>query len=177
MKKDLIVHFTFATAFFAAITLLQGWFDISYLSFWLGAVLGTVLPDADHLFYVYLLRPQEATSKEAVSLMSERKLLKTWDLLASTRTQRINLLFHSAHFQLIFLIFAIWIITSSQSLLGKGIVLAFMLHLLIDQVMDLMETKNIDHWFTKLPVNLDYDQKRLFMFVNGVLILIFGILL
>jgi hypothetical protein len=174
MKKDLLTHFSFMVALFILISLYKDWVRVEFLPYWFGGILGTLLPDVDHLIYVYVVKPTESTSQRVAGLLSDRKVFQSWDILAKTRGERKDLIFHTAHFQLIFLVFAIFIITSSGSLLGMGLVLAFMLHLLIDQIIDLMETDNLGNWFAKFPFILDDKQKRYFVFANGILILLLG---
>ena len=176
MKKDLLTHFSFMVALFVMISLYKDWLRLEFLPFWFGGILGTLLPDIDHLIYVYVIKPTEATSQKVAGLVSERKVLQSWDILAKTRGERKELIFHTAHFQIIFLIFAIFVITSSGSLLGTGLVLAFILHLLIDQIIDLMESNSLDNWFKKFPFTLDDKQKRWFVLANGILLLVFGFL-
>ena len=174
MKKDLATHFSFMVALFALVTVFKGWFALAYIPFWLGGIIGTLLPDIDHLIYAYVLKPHEVTSQRVASLISQRQVGKTWDLIYSTRNERKDLVFHTAQFQLLFVVFAFFVITSSGSLLGTGIVLAFSLHLLIDQVMDLTQTGNFEVWFEKFPFALDSEQKRYFLIANGIIILILG---
>lgn len=177
MKKEVLIHFLFLLAFFIFITLFKKWFDLIYLPFWFGGILGTILPDIDHLIYVYVLKPEEPTSQEVSTLISKRDLKKSVVLLATTRSERSELIFHTAHFQILFLIFAFLVITSSGSLLGRGLVLAFALHLLVDGAVDLIETQNLANWFKKLPVTLDQEQIRWYLVANIAVLLIFGFLL
>ena len=161
-------------AFLILIALYKQWIAIEYLPLLFGGIIGTLLPDVDHLIYVYFLRPNENMSKQVSSLVENKNFIKSWNILANTRTERKNLIIHSAHFQLIFLAFAFLVITSSGSLLGRGLVLAFSLHILIDQIIDYMETKNLDHWFTKIPLPLSVEQKRWYLVGNIVILLILG---
>lgn len=177
MKKDLATHFSFAIALFALITLFNRWFSLDYIPFWVGGIIGTLLPDVDHLIYAYVLKPHEVTSQRVASLISQRQVGKTWDLISATRTERKDLIFHSATFQLLFVVFAFLVITSSGSILGSGIVLAFLLHLLIDQVMDLVETGSVNVWFERFPFQLDSEQKRYYLVANGLIILVLSIYL
>ncbi len=177
MKKDLVTHLSFMIAIFILISLYKDWIRLEFLPFWFGGILGTLLPDVDHLIYVYLLRPSDATSEKVTALLANRQVFKSWDILASTRRERKDLLLHTAHFQILFAIFALFIITSTGSMLARGLVLAFMLHLLIDQVIDLMETGNLDTWFAKFPLNLDAEQKKWYLVMSGAILLIFSFLL
>ncbi len=100
--------------------------------------MGTLLPDLDHILYVYLLRPQEYVSQRFNHMIGQRDLWGSLSLLAETRNERTKLIFHTALFQVIFLVFAFLVVTSSGSVLGRGIVLAVVLHLIVDEVVDLM---------------------------------------
>jgi len=173
MKKDLAIHFTFALALFVLITLFRDWLSVGFMAFWIGGIIGTLLPDVDHLIYVYILKPNEAASQKVASLVSQKQIIKTWDTLASTRTDRKGLLIHTASFQVLFLIFSVLIITSG-SLIGMGIALGFILHLILDEVVDLVETGNFDGWFSGFPVNLDSEQKHWFLVANVLIFLALG---
>lgn len=175
MKKDLIIHFSFAVSFFVIVTLLRGWVSIDYLNFWLGGIIGTLLPDLDHFIYIYFLRPHEAVSREISGMISQRKYIKSWDKALATESERDNLVFHNAAFQLIFLIFAFFVVTSTGSLFGRGLVLAFLLHLLVSELSDYIEKKNLDRWFAKLPIILDKQQKLWFIGINFVLLLVLAL--
>lgn len=177
MKKELFVHFAFLVSFFIFITVFKNWFNLSYWPFWVGGVVGTLLPDIDHLIYVYFLRPLDLTSQRVSYLITKREILNTLNLLAETRYERKDLVFHTILFQIIFLILTFWIIVSSGSLLGQGIVLAFSLHLLIDQIVDLREVGNLDNWFKNFPIQVDANKTRVYWGVMLVLLLFFGFLM
>lgn len=173
MKKDLAIHFTFAIALFVLISIYRDWLSLKFVAFWIGGVLGTLLPDVDHLIYVYVLKPNEASSQKIADLISQKQIVKTWDALTSTRTDRKGLLIHNAAFQILFLVFAILVITSG-SLIGMGITLGFMLHLILDEVVDYMETGNFDMWFSGFPFTLESRYKQLYLVGNAVALLALG---
>ena len=133
MKREVLVHFSFWFAFFVFITLIKGWFSLSYWPFWVGGIVGTVLPDIDHFLYVLFLQPQELTSRRVSYMLGKREIWQAIRLLYDTRSERSNLIFHTITFQLIFAVLTFWVMTSSASLFGRGLVLAFSLHLLIDR--------------------------------------------
>lgn len=173
MKKDLAIHFVFATALFILFSVYRDWLNLSFTPFWLGAFLGTILPDVDYLIYVYVLKPKESASQEVASLISQKNFTRTWDVIMSRFADRDGLLVHNASFQVLFLVFAVWMVTSG-SLLGMGLVLAFMLHLILDQVTDLVERGNIDSWLAGFPVSLDSEQRRWFLIANALVLLFLG---
>ncbi len=177
MKKEIIIHFSFLVAYFLFISLAKGLFDLALWPFWLGGLLGTMLPDIDHVIYVYYLRPEEYNSQRTTLMASKGKLIDTFKYLAETRSERTRLIFHTMYFQLIFLVLTLYVITSSGSTFGRGLVLAFYLHLFIDQVIDYLDTGGIDSWFKQTPFTLNNAQTKLYLAFIGITILIFGFVL
>lgn len=174
MRRYLTIHLSLLISFFILMTLVHQWFDLMYLPFWIGGALGFILPDLDYLIYHYFLRTSTTPSVDSVVTdVTNKNVLSNWSMAAESRENK-KLIFHTAHFQLIFLLFTFFVLTSSGSLLGRGIVLGFMLHLLVDQFMDYRYRGSIDHWFTKIPYELDARQKRWYMIVMAGLLLLFG---
>ncbi|MCJ7805760.1 hypothetical protein MUP46_03930 [Patescibacteria group bacterium] len=177
MKKEIFIHFSFLVSFFVFVSLMRGWTTLSYWPFWVGGLVGTMLPDLDHLLYVFFLRPQEYVSQRFNHMIGQRDLWGSLSLLAETRNERTKLIFHTALFQIIFLVFAFLVVTSSGSVFGRGIVLAFMLHLIVDEVVDLMETNGLINWFRQTPIVLNKNQANLYLAANAGILLLFGFLL
>jgi hypothetical protein len=65
-------------------------------------------------------------------------------------------------------------ITSSNSIFGIGVVLAFSLHLIIDEVSDLMERGGILNWFVKLNLELNLKEQKWYMASQVVILCLFG---
>lgn len=185
MKKELIVQLTFLAAFFLFITLFktimapsfsEGWFRLDYLPFWIGGIVGSLLVFTDHFVYAYFLRPKEESSQKARELVQQNKFIKATDYLVETHAVNDNLVFHNAWFIGVFFGFTLFVISSTGSLLGEGVVLAFLLHLIVDMFSDYTQKRNIDRWFKNFPMELTADQKRLFLIVSGVILLLMGLL-
>ena len=177
MKSKFFIHLGFAIALFVFVTVFKQWFSLEFAPFWIGGLVGVFLPDVDHLIYVYVLRPHELTSQRATRMIIRQELSSAAGLLASTTPERKGLIFHSALFQQVFNLFAFFVVTSTGSHLGRGIVLAFLLHLLVDQLVDLMERDNIDGWFMQIRVAMDKQKATLYWVANLVLLLIFAFVL
>lgn len=177
MKKEIFIHFSFLISIFILISLLKGWMNPAYWPFWAGGVVGTLLPEIDHFIYVYFLKPHELTSQRFSYMMGKRDLKRSLTLLAETRTERTKLIFHTAAFQIVFAILTFFVITSSGSLLGRGLVLSFYLHLLIDQLIDFTKIGNLEIWFQDFPIRLDEDKRKIYWGVVTFLFLIFAFLM
>ncbi len=171
MRKEFIYHFGFLIGFLILTSLVKGYVNLSYWPYWVGGLIGTILPDLDHLIYILFLRPHELTSQRASHLINQKDYLNTLRLLAVTRYERTKVIFHSAMFQIIFTLLAVLVITSSGSVLGRGIVLGLLLHLLIDQIVDFIETKSISNWFKDFPIKLNISEKAYLIINIGIFLL------
>ncbi len=175
MRREIFLHFSFWFSFFVFVTIINQFFSFSYWPFWVGGIAGTILPDIDHLLYLYL-RPQELTAQRVGFYWDKHEVKRVFTLLYETRGERKGLIFHSGYFQLIFLVLTFWIITSSGSLFGKGLVLAFSLHLLIDQIVDLTQMQSFDNWLKYSPWYLDLSKAKIYWLGVLILTLLFGVM-
>ncbi len=177
MKKEIALHFLTFLLFFILISLFRNYLSLNYWPFWIGGIIGTILPDIDHIIYVYFLNPQELTSQRVNYMVAKKNIWASWELLANTRSERTQLILHTALFQVIFVVLAFLVVSSSGNLLGRAIVLSFSLHLLVDQGMDLMQTGGIANWLKNLPITLDSLQVKVYLIINAVILLILGFLI
>jgi len=177
MRRKLFIHFSFLISFFIFISLFKKWLALSFWPFWLGGIVGTVLPEIDHLIYVFFSNPQEVTSQRVRYLCNNRQFKNCFWLLATTTGERAGLIFHTVLFQVIFFILTFWVLTSSASLFGRGLVLSFCLHLAIDQIEEVINKGTLQSWFWQIPVSLDRKQISVFLGTVIFLVLFFGFFL
>lgn len=177
MKRKIFIYFSFLISFFIFISLFKGWLKLGFWPFWLGGIVGMILPEIDHLIYVFFSNPQELTSQRVQFACKSRDFKKCFQLLAATTAERTRLIFHSVTFQVIFLILTFWVVTSSGSLFGRGLVLAFSLHLVLDQLNQVLEKGELASWFWQLPLSLDRRQTNFFLAAVIFLVLFFGFFL
>jgi hypothetical protein len=105
--------------------------------------------------------------------VKQRNFKAVLDLLYNTRNERSALVFHTGMFQVIFSIFSFYVLTSSGNFFGRGLVLAFLLHLVLDQYLDFMLNKNIQNWFHNFKVNFSEKETKFYVyFMFGVLMLL-----
>lgn len=130
MKRVFFIHFSFLASFFILLSLVNSWLSLSYWPLWLGGIVGSILPELDSFVYVFFVNPQELTSQRAIYLLKKRSFLETVKLLIETRFERTSLVFHSPSFILVSYLLLFWLVTSSGSIFGKGIVFAMLIHLL-----------------------------------------------
>lgn len=177
MTRDLKKHLFYALVWLVLSIVVNRWFDLRYWPVILGVLIGTLLPDIDHLIYSFVLRPEELDSQRVGSLAKQKQFGRMVDVLYQTKAQRHDLIFHSVLFQLIFLALAILVVTSSASAFGGGLVLAVVLHLLIDQLADFRSTGNIANWFSRLPVRLPEQVHQKYLWFQALVLFTLTVLL
>jgi len=177
MKKYFYNLYFFLFIFFTLITVYKQWFNPYYILFWLGGFLGTILVDLDEFVYIYYLEPNDPSSLNAKLEISKKHFVQTWKNLAATRRSRSKLIFHTATFNIFFLILAFLVLTSTGSIFGHGLVLGFSSRLFIDQMKDFRDLGNLDSWFRQIQLNLDRDRVKLYLIANFITLLVFGFFL
>lgn len=177
MRREVFIHFSFLFTFLVFIHLVKRWFDFSFYPLWIGGILGTFLPDIDHLLHVYIVRPDDADSLKVKEAISKKNITLTIKALFEGRRERGELVFHSVLFQVIFLVLVFLVVTSSGSIFGRGLVLGFALHLLVDQFVDLLERKDLTSWFRILQIQPEREKTILYWAINAFALLIFAFLL
>lgn len=179
MKKELALHFLISIIFCLPVFILRYLFLIngqllSAVLFWVGVIIGTLLPDLDHLIYVYFLRPTDLTSQRVMYQAQKGNISESLNLLSNTNSERTNLILHTILFQIVFLLLSFLVITSSASLLGRGLVIAFLLHILFDEIKDRQKDPSLSAWFKNIPIRLDQMQLNIYLIANAVIIFLFG---
>lgn len=177
MRRELFIHFAFWFSFFVLISIFNNFLSLSYWPFWAGGLLGLILPDLDHLIYVYFIKPTDLSSQRVNYMVNKRQWGRSVQLLYETRNERQGLIFHTIFFQLIFLVLTFWLLTSSSSIFGNGLVLSFGLHLLIDQLVDIVELKNLNNWTKYISVDLDLNRSRIYWLVGMLLTIVLGLVI
>ncbi len=158
MKQRLLVHYLFFFSFFIFVAIRKNLFSFNSLPFWIGGLVGTVLPDLDHIFYSLVYKEKSKSFLSFKNFLSQKKYLSAFCSLLEKGDGSEVSAFHSFSFQILFFILTFWIITSSSSSFAVGLVLAFTLHLLVNQLSDLLSKGSLDSWsfgFFKLEVPKD----------------------
>jgi len=144
------------------------------LIFWLGGVVaGAHFLKFDQLFYIYFTRPEEVLSLEAKVLVNQKKLAELWDLLTE-RSGEQRLVLQSFLFQAIcWPVLALFVLTSTAGLFGKGLVMAIGLHLLLEEWEDILAGRSLNWVFWQVKREVSFrEQKRYLWLMTGL----FGLL-
>lgn len=110
-------------------------------------------------------------------MIGKREIKDTFKFLYETRSERKDLIFHTAFFQLIFIVLSFLVLSSSGSIFAKGMVLAFLLHLLVDQAVDIKNVQSFDNWLKYSPLYLDLKNAKKYWWVVASVVILFGVFL
>jgi hypothetical protein len=159
VKKDVLLRLAFLISLLILTSVVKKWLSLAYWPYWLGGLIGLVLPSLDHIVYVFFQRPYELTPQRVRALWEQKNYRGAILLLYQTRSERTNLIFHSLLFQAIFVILTFWVVSSSGSPIGRGVVLSFYLNLLLDEITN--------------PIR---RESNTYLIIAGVLLVIFSFL-
>lgn len=172
-------------------------FNLSALELLLGGIIGLYLPDVDHLIYVYLLRPNDVTSQRVRADLASGRFGHALGIICDTHNERGKLVFHTLVFQIILLLLAFLIATSSASYFGRGLVLAALVHLSVDQFLEMRQgrggqtTQNLvpgqpqylvqsqpglSQWYAGIGIALEKKQENLYFWIVVTLVLVIGVI-
>ncbi len=172
-KNHFFTFLIFLILYLLAISLISlklGW-QLSF--FWLGVVLGFVIYQLYNLFYSLCLSSNQPPTLDLKKTFQIKKIPQLENLAIQYSLEKKNLPTNSALFQLGLVILAFFALSSTSSLVGKGLVLGLFLYSLICQGIFLFKGQSIDHWFTFISPNIP---RKIQAFYFLVLLLIFLLL-
>ena len=171
MKQELKQHLPplllvfFITAAFWVLASVA-WYE--YLLLFLGLAIGAFFLDFDHLIYWLYTHPNLLESRLARAAIAKRDYTSVIKLLEATHKTHTNLIFHHYFFQILLTTISLYIFTSTNTTLGKAILLAINIHLLVDQFVDLkLDPGHLQDWLfarSKKQLPKSYLQRYLSFF-------------
>ena len=171
MKKKLITQLKISIILLILLSLYRWKLDLSFVFLWLGGLTGSLILYSDYLFQALLIHPELSVSQDAKKLFAEKKYQEAVFLIYKRKEEIQKFTFHTIFFQIIFTFFSFFVISSTVSHFGQGLVLCALLHLLYEQVLDLRKTGRLsDYWFAKINVYLPVERQKLY--VGGMVIIL-----
>lgn len=160
MRREIVVHFIPFILLFGLAILLKGMSAQPAIFFALGGILGTLLPEIDHLIYAFFLSPQDLTSQRIRYVCSKHEWGNCIRLAMDTKEERTGLIFHTLLFEIIFTILSFLVVSSSANYFGKGLVLAFLIHMQVDFLYH-VRSNAAARWLYNFPLTINLDQGRM----------------
>lgn len=163
VKKELNSHLKVTIIYFAFLSLFNLRLGFGLFLLWLGALLGTFLLDLDHILLG--LDPANKTwwAQKFRFFWQKKRFREAICHLIETHLEHNRLIFHSVLFQPILLVLSFFVLTSTGSLCGTGLVMSMNLHLLKDEWQCLWEKGSLDWLFWPLKRKPDKRGQRSYL--------------
>jgi len=147
MPKRKFFNFFLPTLVFCFFLSLLNWqLKIRLVFLWFGIFLGVLFWQVEHLFYIFLKAPHEYVSSRFIYSLKNKQVGKAFELLLETEDER-RVFSRSVLFQLLILIMTFFVLTSTLSILGKGLTLSLFFQSLISQGKEFLKKGEISSWF------------------------------
>jgi len=98
-------------------------------------------------------------------------------MLIETRQERKRLSFHSVIFQAVLPILAFFVLTSTGSMMGSGLVMALFLRTLYEQLRDFQKRGDIKNWFWQVQAEVSHRIQVLYFTGLVALFILLSLLL
>lgn len=138
MKRYFLSHVPMALLYSLLVFMINsGWWRFEWASlfswvWWVfGVITGVLVLFADRIAYTYSY-PGTQISQQFHFYVKQKKYLAALDLLDARRLEQERLTFRSALFMSLWVPLALFAITSTPGLFGRGVVMGLMLHVLVD---------------------------------------------
>jgi hypothetical protein len=170
----LTTHFLVAIIWLTVITLLRWSWHWNLVWLWLGGLFGTYFFDLDHFLYLLVINPHELTSQRVQRLLQQKKFKETLVLVTETASERTHLPLHSALFQIINLVLCLFVLTSTNNLFGSGMVMGMALHLLKDEIGEVLgkQEERLKRWlFWQVKFEVSLESQKIYLVVVTLIFL------
>ncbi|MDP3955281.1 MAG: hypothetical protein Q8Q15_02875 [bacterium] len=147
LNREILRRLIPSFIYFLLITAISWPIQLAWIFFLLGLILGNFILDLDQFIYCYFQAPHEFSSQRLKRFLSLNRFRESLIYTFQTAHERQRTVFHSAFFQVVFLIAVLFVLTSSGSLLGKGLVMGLFLQMLVVQGRELRVEGKMDRWF------------------------------
>jgi len=143
-------------------------------SWLLGGFIGFWFLYLDRLIDIYFTHPETQLSHYIRHYLSQGRYQWAWKTLQQRRKEQQRLTFHSALFQVVWVILALFTLSSTSSLLGKGLVMGLGLHLLLNQWQDyLIDPQYLRGWlFWQIKREISLKEQKIYLLLMLFLFLV-----
>jgi len=145
------------------------WFILSLVTLYL---LSVIFFSLENLIKAYITdsdSPESTSFKnqfETASIRDKTKVLFRYDTVVQ------NKITHSVILQLALVVFTLFAMTNSYSIIGYGLGLSILLQMLVDQIHLLRKNKDVSSWFWQIKTTITQDIQNIYVLVMGVAFII-----
>lgn len=181
MRRYLSSHFLALVVYLVVLVVFRGEWAFSFrflvetLVLGLGLAVGVYMLFLDRVVYTFSY-PKEQLSQYFVWYWKKKQYVSALALLDSRRSEQQKLTFRSALFMIIWVPLALFAVTSTPSLFGKGVVMGLMFHILYDawRLQRMAPEKLNVRLFWQVKRQVGYEEQLVFLSVMTVIFALFS---
>jgi hypothetical protein len=182
VKHEFRYHLISSAVLFIIISIFLVIFKVSnfqLLSLALALFLGSFFLDIDHIIFWFFLKPNLEESRLARTTIKNKDFKSAYRLLKTSHRTHQNLIFHHYFFQVILVLFTVFILTSTTNFFVASFLISLNLHLIVDEIIDYFyDPKILQKWlFAREANQLPVKFLNRYIFVFVIFFIIFLILL
>jgi len=162
-KKEFYSHLLVTFIYFISISFFNIRLGFGLILLWLGALVGTFLLDIDHLLLCLDSSNKTWWAEKSRYLWNKKRYKEVIFYLGETHLEHRTLTFHSALFQPILLLLAFFVLTSTGSLFGSGLVMSLNLHLLKDEWQCFLTEGRLDWLFWQIKGRINQRGEKIYL--------------
>ncbi len=163
MRKELNSHLLVTAVYFTLVSLFNLHFSLGLFLLWLGASLGAFLLDVDHILLGLDPKNKAWWAEKFRFLWQKKRYREAIFTLVETHLEHRRLIFHSVLFQPILLVLAFFVLTSTGSLFGSGLVMSMNLHLLKDEWQCFLKEGRLGWLFWPIKRKIDEKGEKIYL--------------
>jgi len=125
----------------------------------------------DMIAYIYILHPETQVSQHAAHLIENKQFRQAYDLIRRRQDEMDKLTTRSALFQVVWVVLAVFALTSVPHLFGKALVMSLGLRILVDEWREYLKDKNkLKRWlFWQIKREVSMDELKWYLYtMSGV---------
>ncbi len=140
--------------------------NLSKILLWFsGGLIGWNFLLLDQLIWVYFTESDNKISEEVKFLFNQKKWKQGINILKAKENEMRHLAFKSVLFQVCWLVLAIFVLTSTPNLLGKGVIMGVGLHLLLKEWQDFKKWKRFDWLFWQVKREVTLEEQKFYLYI------------
>lgn len=116
---------------------------INIINIILGGAVGWLLPALDKIAYIYILHPEAQISQYLKWQLEKRQFKVFWETLKRRQAELDKLTTRGILFQIVWLVLAIFTVTSVPGWFGRALVMVLGIRILLEEWRDWLKNKNV----------------------------------
>lgn len=182
MKHKFLTYLLPAVGLFLIISLfwiIFGVKNIQLIYLLIGLFIGIFFLDIDHFIFWFFIKPNTEESRLVKLAITNKDFKSVAKIVQTSHKTHYNLIFHHYFFQVILVIFSLFILTSTKNTFISAFVLSLNLHLIIDEIVDFKsDPKNLQKWlFAREPKQLSVIFLKKYIIIFAIFSVLFTFLL